>query len=154
MEDRVVRALMIVTTDPSSGFWQLTHVSDDQLVAGLGSLIQACRRVTARVIAHLAEVEERRLHLRAACSSMFVYCTERLGMSEDEACRRIDAARIARRYPLAYRLLDAGELTLTVLCLLKDMLTLENHAELGRCLEIGRHASGWRRGFPGRMRRR
>ena len=30
---------------------------------------------------------------------MFTYCTRRLGMSEDEACRRIDVAPLARLFP-------------------------------------------------------
>jgi hypothetical protein len=116
--------------ESSSAFWLLNRLSDDALLASLGSLMKASRGVTARMIAHLGEVEERRLHLRAACSSMFVYCTERLHLSEDEACRRIKAARIARRFPLAYELLASGAMGLSVLCLLKEHVTEENHEEL------------------------
>src|SRR5215510_3369813 len=110
--------------------WQLGDLTDAQLIGSLQGLLASCRRSIARLIAHLAEVEERRLHLRKACSSMFVYCTTRLGMSEDEACRRIDAARLASRFPSAYALLEDGSLSLTTLCLLKPYICADNHVEL------------------------
>jgi hypothetical protein len=52
-------------------FWQLDHRSDEQLLAALERLVRACRRNTAELVAHLGEVETRRLHLEAACGSMF-----------------------------------------------------------------------------------
>jgi hypothetical protein len=116
--------------DRGACFWKLAHLSDEQLIDGLAVMLSACRRSIARLVAHLAEVEERRLHLRVACSSMFSYCTARLGMSEDEACRRIEAARLARRFPAMYSMLDDGRLGLTVLCLLKEHASEENHAQL------------------------
>src|SRR5262245_37135444 len=51
-------------------------------------------------------------------------------MSEDEACRRIDAARLASRFPSAYASLEDGALNLTQLCLLKPYIRADNHAEL------------------------
>src|SRR5689334_393920 len=60
---------------------------------------------------------------------MFEYCIE-LGMSEDEAGRRLCAASVARRFPAVYRMLDAGELCLSVVCKLKQYLTDTNRDEL------------------------
>jgi hypothetical protein len=113
----------------NGNFWQLGDVDDEELVVGIRKLVQADRRVSARLLAHLAEVEERRLHLRKASASMFGYCLS-LGMSEDEAGRRICAARVARRFPVIYGLLDEGKLSLSVICRLKDYLSHDNHAEL------------------------
>jgi hypothetical protein len=113
----------------NGSFWQLGDVDDEDLVIGIRKLVQADRRVSARLLAHLAEVEERRLHLRKASPSMFEYCLS-LGMSEDEAGRRICAARVARRFPVIYALLDQGKLSLSVICKLKDYLSDDNHAEL------------------------
>lgn len=79
---------------------RVRQLSDEELLAALGGAIGTQRQLTARVVAHLGEVEERRLHWRSGCESMFVYCTTRLGMSEDEAGRRIAVARLARRFPL------------------------------------------------------
>ena len=77
----------------------LTDLSDAQLLESLRTLCAQGRAVLARLLAHLVEVEERRLHLEAACASMFQFCVQRLGMSEDEACRRIQVARLVRRFP-------------------------------------------------------
>jgi 5-methylcytosine-specific restriction endonuclease McrA len=113
-----------------SEFWVLSDVSDGALLDGVRSLIRSERKMTARLLAHLNEVEERRLHWRHAVTSMFAYCVERLGMSEDEAGRRIAAARLAKSFPSLYSLLDGNKISLSVLLLLKPYLTEQNQAEL------------------------
>jgi hypothetical protein len=57
----------------------LSELSDDALMTGLRGLCAESDRITARIVAYLVEVEERSLHLRAACSSMFDFCVRRLG---------------------------------------------------------------------------
>jgi hypothetical protein len=111
-------------------FWILGTLGDDALLERVHALIRTDREVTARLLAHLNEVEERRLHLKQATSSMFAYCVERLKMSEDEAGRRLAAARIARKFPAIYQLLAQGKLSVSVIGLLKHHLTADNHAEL------------------------
>ena len=111
-------------------FWKLEALSDRQLLDGLGAVLGSGRRLVAELVAHLGEVEERRLHLEAACSSMFSYCVNRLGLSEDEACRRIEVARLARRYPAIFPLLAAGKLSLSVAALLKPHLSVDNQLDL------------------------
>ncbi|HEV8248013.1 MAG TPA: HNH endonuclease signature motif containing protein [Polyangiaceae bacterium] len=110
-------------------FWRLERVEDEQLLGDVQALVRADRNVSARLLAHLAEVEERRLHLKHASSSMFEYAM-RLGMSEDEAGRRLCAAGVAKRFPTVYPLLDEGKLSLSVICRLKQYITLQNHEEV------------------------
>ena len=76
------------------------------------------------------EVEERRLHLSAGYGSMFAYCTSRLLLSEDEAYRRIEVARLARRFPVLFSLLANGRISLSVAGLLRPHLTAQNADEL------------------------
>jgi 5-methylcytosine-specific restriction endonuclease McrA len=109
---------------------RVCRLPDEELLAGLSRALGSSRGWTALVLAHLAEVEERRLHLIAGHGSMFAYCTVRLGMSEDEACRRIEVARLARRHPILYEKLASGDVSLSVAALLKHHLTGGNHAEL------------------------
>ena len=78
---------------------RLSTLADDALLERLHILVGSHRRVTADLIAHLSEVDARRLHVNRGFSSLFGYCLERLGFSEDEACRRIEAARLARKFP-------------------------------------------------------
>jgi hypothetical protein len=111
-------------------FWALNKVSDDELEARLGGLLGAGARLEARIVAHLAEVEARRLHLLAGYSSLYDYCRKRLGLSEYEAFARIAAARVARKYPVVFEMLERRELHLTAICEVRDWLTAENHREL------------------------
>jgi hypothetical protein len=108
----------------------LSNVSDAELVARLEALVREKRLVTVAVLLHLAEVEARQLHLRAACSSMYVYCTRVLGMSEDESFKRIRAARAVRRHPVVAAALADGRLHLTGVVLLAPHLTGQNAEEL------------------------
>jgi 5-methylcytosine-specific restriction endonuclease McrA len=60
------------------------------------------------------------------CSSLFKYCTQVLGLSEQAAYRRINAARAARRFPAVLPMLAEGALTLSSIGLLAPHLTDEN----------------------------
>ena len=104
----------------------LSGMSDAELVARLEALVREERRLTAAVLLHLAEVEARELHLAAACPSLYVYCTRVLGMSEDEAFKRIRAARALRRYPVVAAAVADGRLHLTAVVLLAPHLTDES----------------------------
>src|SRR5579883_3047287 len=109
---------------------KLADLSDAQLLESLKSLCGQSRAVLARLLGHLFEVEERRLHLEAACPSMFQFCVQKLRMSEDEACRRIQAARLARRFPDLLVRIERGDLTLSTMALLQHALTEASYEEL------------------------
>ena len=77
----------------------LAVLSNEEVLSSLKTLIGEGNRILAKVLAYLAEVEERRIHLELACGSMFEFCIRRLGFSENEAFRRLTAARLVRRFP-------------------------------------------------------
>ena len=54
---------------------QLKSLSDDELLRRLAELLRKSRRVESELIAHISEVDQRRLYSRKA-SSMFKYATE------------------------------------------------------------------------------
>ena len=88
-------------------------------------------RVTlAELVAHLAELDTRDLHLRAGYGSLFVYCRDALAFSEHEAYNRIEAARAVRRFPAILDRLAEGSVNLTSLRLLAPHLTRENHQDV------------------------
>lgn len=118
-------------TDVSSRFCsKLAKLSDAALLGEVARVSRAHRALTAELVAHLSEMDARKLYLSEATPSMFVYCVTRLRFSEDEACRRIDAARAARKWPVIFQRIEEGRLSLTVLGKLKPMLTDENVEEL------------------------
>ena len=102
------------------------HVSDERLLADLAALVATDRCTTATMLAHLAEVEERKLYLPAACSSMFVYATRVLRLSEDAAFKRIRVARIARRLPAVLDAIADGRVHLSGVVMLAPHLDETN----------------------------
>ena len=105
---------------------QHTALSDEELVSRVASLCLEGRRLVARLIAYLIEVEDRALDKTSACSSMWEFCTERLKMSEGEASRRLNAARLVRRFPSVLGRLERGEVHLSALRQLGPCLNEEN----------------------------
>jgi hypothetical protein len=110
--------------------YALTHLSDAVLLCDLTTLVARDRSTTAVLLAHLAEVDERRLYVPAGYPSMHAYCVDQLHMSEDAAYKRIQAARAARRFPVLLTALAEGRLHLAAVCLLAPHLTPENLEEL------------------------
>jgi hypothetical protein len=105
-------------------------LSDADLLAEVTRLAVDERLATMQLIASLAELDARRLYLGQGCSSLFVYCTRVLHLSEHAAYNRIEAARLARRFPVVLDLLADGSITLTTVCLLAAHLTPENHRDV------------------------
>jgi hypothetical protein len=104
----------------------LQSLSDDELLSRLAELLRHSRRCEAELVTHISEVDERRLYAREACPSMFVYCTERLHLSEAEAYLRIAAARASREHPLLLPMLADGRLHLSGIARLAPHLTSAN----------------------------
>ena len=84
----------------------LPAVSDVVLVARIKTLVGRNCEAAAELIAHLAEMDTREIHLREGYPSLYLYCRDVFHLSEWEAYHRIDAARTARRFPLIPQ--DAG----------------------------------------------
>jgi hypothetical protein len=105
----------------------LGRLSDDELVARIKRLASRERVITSGLVAHLAELDTRDIHLRQGYPSLFAYCRQVLSLSEHEAYNRIEVARAARRFPVILELLAEGSVSLTAVRLLAPHLTSENH---------------------------
>lgn len=110
----------------------LAHLSNDQIFADLLSMHATERRAVARMVRYLAVVEERRMHLEAACPSLFDYCVRRIGLSEGQAFLRMTASRLVRKFPDLLGRLERGELHLSALVLLRDHLNETTYDEIVR----------------------
>ena len=108
----------------------LSRLSDADLVARMKSLLARERDGTAEIVAHLAELDTRHVHLREGYTSLFVYCRDALGLSDGEAYNRIEVARAARRFPVIFDMLATGAVHLTTVRLLAPHLTPLNHREV------------------------
>jgi 5-methylcytosine-specific restriction endonuclease McrA len=103
-------------------------LSDQDLLARLDVLTVKEREASVELVAHLAALDTRpSLYAGKGYGSLISYCTQALGLSEDAACNRIEAARACRRFPMILDLLASGAMTLTSVRLLRRHLTPENH---------------------------
>jgi hypothetical protein len=106
-----------------------THsLSDDELLARVRTHCAANARLLADLITDLIDVEDRGIHLREACSSMFEFCKRRFAMSPSQAWRRTTAARLVRRVPALLPYVRRGDVDLSTLLLLRNVID-ENNAE-------------------------
>ena len=101
-------------------------LSDTDLLSTVKRLAADERHATVQLVAHLAEMDPRRLYLGEGCSSLFTYCTQVLHLSEHAAYARIEAARAARRLPALLEALARGALHLTAVTLIAPHLTADN----------------------------
>jgi hypothetical protein len=104
-------------------------LSDHALLARVRTLADRARDATVELIAHLAELETRKV-LDAEAHSLFSFCHEVLHLSEHSAYNRIAAARAARKFPVILERLADGSVNLSTIRLLAPVLTPENHVAL------------------------
>src|SRR5438094_1084409 len=108
----------------------ISSLSNDELLTATRNLVRQSCSTEADLLMHLGEIDERKLYLDRAFSSMFTFCTRELGFSEGAAYNRILVARAARPLPALIEAVRSGRVHLAGLRLLAPHLTLENHAHL------------------------
>lgn len=113
-----------------------SSLTDSELLSRIPTLVSRERAATATLVAHLVELEARRLYLGQGCPSMFAYCVQVLHFSECQAYARIEGARVARRFPVVLEMLERGDVHLSAVGLLAPCLNEANHLEL---LTAARH---------------
>jgi 5-methylcytosine-specific restriction endonuclease McrA len=110
--------------------WSLKHVSSGALLRDLKALAaQDCVHL-AKLLAHIGEVQARKIYRDAGQSHMYAYCINVLHYSEDAAGRRIHVAGVARRIPALLDAIAEGRLHLTGACEIAAHLTPENAEQL------------------------
>lgn len=105
-------------------------LTDRQVVTAFSTISLLQHASAARLVAIMAEFDERQLFRPLGFTSLFAYCTNRMGFSQDETFHRIRAARAVRRFPIILDYLEKGALNLTSVRLLTPHLTGENHVGL------------------------
>jgi hypothetical protein len=101
-------------------------LSDRELVRQVALLAGRERQATVELVAHLAELDARKLYAAEGYGSLFTYCTRALGLAEHAAYNRIEAARLVRTFPAILDRLADGSLNLSTLRLLGPHLRADN----------------------------
>ncbi len=83
----------------------------------------------ADVVEHLAEADRREWHIRKGFAGLTNYCVARLKYSQEAAGKRVTAARLVRKYPLALQMLRDGDVHLSGLLVLSPVLHADNYEE-------------------------
>ena len=104
----------------------LDHLSDADLLSRMPALVLAEHGAVADVVEYLVEIDRRQLYLEQACPSLYAFCHERLGYSEDAALKRIRVARLAAQFSRVLDELRSGAIQLTGLLLLAPHLNEDN----------------------------
>jgi len=108
----------------------LVHLSDSTLLSRSDALEARIETATAEFLAHLSEIDARKLYAQDGYSSLFMFCLGRWHMSEDVAAKRIQTARTARRFPAIFPALADGRLHLSAVVLLAPYLMEANADDL------------------------
>ena len=93
-------------------------LSNQELTENLRELSVRERKITAEVIAHIAEFMRRRLYLEYGCTSIFSYLTTKLKYAGSTAQNRIDAARLLIDAPALEGELVSGAINLAQISIL------------------------------------
>src|SRR5688572_2590483 len=120
----------LTSGEPLTASTAPTELSDAELLTVTRGLVGRSNQLLASLLAHLGEVEARGIHRTRACASLYGYCIYELRFSEDEAFRRVTAARLVRRFPALLDAVASGELHLTGLLMLGPLLTADNLVEV------------------------
>jgi hypothetical protein len=106
----------------------LGQLSDAELLERTSALVLVEHGSVADVVEHLAEIDRRRLYLEHAYPSLYAFCVEHFGYSEDASLKRIRVARLALEFPRVLDELRSGAIQLTGLLMLAPHLN-ETNAE-------------------------
>ena len=111
-------------------FAMLERLSNEDLDRSAQEIAVREKHEVARLIAHIAEIGDRRYHLDLRYRNLFQYCVARLNLSEGSVYRRTQVAAICRTYPQILEALATGSLHLTGASLIAAHLTAENAESL------------------------
>ncbi|GEM_PF-772574 len=91
----------------------LKNISDTELLSKTKNLVLKERELIGDIIAHLAEIETRKLYCDQKYHSLYDYCTEELGYTNDQAYRRISAMKLSKQLPQVKEKLENGSISLS-----------------------------------------
>ncbi len=107
-------------------FREYQKLSNAALLERFKVLLSQSRDHLTELLVCMGEIEARHLFVREGYSSMHAYCVDVFHMSDDEAFKRIRAARLSRQYPAILTAIADGRLHLTAVTLLSKHFTHEN----------------------------
>ncbi|MGE0173674.1 MAG: HNH endonuclease [Oligoflexales bacterium] len=127
----------------------IEKLSNFEITETIDRVFQKERHLQADFILLLSEISTRRLHVQMGYSSLMVYCVEHFCLTEFSAYRRMQIARVAKRYPVLVEALRDKQLSLTTAAMIAPKLKEETSlAQIQQCKgkskeEVKRIIVGW-----------
>lgn len=106
----------------------LKNLTDKILIKNTEALVKRERELLSEILWHLREIDRRRLFCDFGCSSLYQYAIKYLGYSEDQAYRRVNAARLLEALPEIEDKINTGELNLSLLSMAQSFFQAEAKA--------------------------
>lgn len=91
----------------------LKNLSDEELLNKMDRLDREEKEKLAEILHHLREIDSRRLFSSLGYKSLYEFTIQRFGYSEDQAYRRIAAARLLKDLPEIEHKINEGALSLS-----------------------------------------
>jgi hypothetical protein len=110
--------------------FSFSQLEDRPLLKSFRADVAMRRGVTARILAQLAEIDERELYLREAYSCFHAFCVGELRCSRQKGYKWIQVTRAVRKFPALLEAIADGRLTRTGVIILAPHLDEANSAEL------------------------
>jgi len=98
-----------------------------ELVERTKQLVAEERKITARVLEHLRQIEQHRVFGEWGYPSLFEFCVKELGYSESAAQRRISSMRLMRELPELKLSIEEGKLSLTAISQAQQLFREKNY---------------------------
>lgn len=108
---------------------KLTHVSDSEIMQKTESIVREEREVLTQLLHHFREIERRRLFSDFKYGSLHKMLVGHFGYSDDEAYRRVAAARLLAEIPEIEPKINLGELSLAHLGLAQSHFRQEQRVQ-------------------------
>ncbi len=108
----------------------IRSLPDRKLLGGIERLNIRERRLKLNILLYLGEIERRGLHLPMGYSSLFDFCTGRLGYTRAAAWRRVASARIINKHPVLAVMLLEGRTSLSVVAMVSKIINNTNCGDI------------------------
>jgi 5-methylcytosine-specific restriction endonuclease McrA len=99
------------------------------IVEKLKALVASERKITAQIIEHIQEIDQKKIYLQMGFANLYSFLTEYIGYTPAAAQRRIEAARLLTFVPEVKEDLKSGSLNLSQLSMVAQSIRQKQKEE-------------------------
>lgn len=113
----------------------LRTIGDRKLLFRVNRYLSTERRVQAKFLEHLAEIDRRKLWAVQGYASCYKYLVHSLELSPASASKRLAVARLGREHPDVFTYIGSGDLNLTTASMLASKIREEKETDASGLIE-------------------